>query len=121
MADEPEAEPDRPRQRGPELLQRCVAAEEVHRIGQRAAPGELQRIERAVGLEEPGDLDALVEPQAPWHAVGHVELGRHRHVGRGGVRTVRRTARAKRARFSTEPPNWSSRRLSFGLKKALRR
>ena len=36
-------------------------------------------------------------------------------------RTVRSTVRANRARFSTEPPNWSSRRLSFGLRKALRR
>ena len=34
-------------------------------------------------------------------------------------RTVRSTVRAKRARFSTEPPNWSSRRLSLGLKNAL--
>ena len=85
-------------------------------------PGELERIERAVGLEERGDLDALVEPQAAVDAVGHVELGRHRHVsGPAASRTVRRTVRAKRARFSTEPPNWSSRRLSLGLKNALRR
>ena len=85
VADEAEAEPHRCGQRGAELLQRRVAAEEVHRVGQRAAPGELQRIERAVGLEEPGDLDALVEPQAAVDAVGHVELGRHRHVRAGGV------------------------------------
>ena len=36
-------------------------------------------------------------------------------------RTARRTWRAKRARFSTLPPNWSSRRLSLGLKNALNR
>ncbi len=41
--------------------------------------------------------------------------------GPAASRTVRSTVRAKRARFSTEPPNWSSRRLSLGLKKALRR
>ncbi len=85
VTDEAEAQPHRCGQGGAELLQRRVAPEEVHRVGQRAAPGELQRIERAVGLEEPGDLDALVEPQAAVDAVGHVELGRHRHVRAGGV------------------------------------
>ncbi len=71
---------------------------------------------------ERGHLDAVVEPQATVDAVGHVELGRHRHVRAGAAsRTVRSTVRAKRARFSTDPPNWSSRRLSLGLKKALRR
>ena len=39
--------------------------------------------------------------------------------GPAASRTVRRTVRAKRARFSTDPPNWSSRRLSLGLKNAL--
>ena len=41
-------------------------------------PGERDGVEGAVGLEQPGHLDAVLEPQAPRHAVGHVELGRHR-------------------------------------------
>ena len=50
--------------RGAELARGRVAPEEVHRVGERAAAGELDRIERAVGLEERGDLDAVVEPEA---------------------------------------------------------
>ena len=41
--------------------------------------------------------------------------------GAAASRTARRTWRAKRARFSTLPPKSSRRRLSLGLKKALRR
>ena len=85
VADDAEPEPDGRRQRGAELGQRRVAPEEVHRVGERAAPGELERIERAVRFEEPGDLDALVEPQSPLHAVGHVELGRDGRVRADGV------------------------------------
>ena len=85
VADDAEPEPDGRRQRGAELGQWRVTPEEVHRVGERAAPGELQRIERAVRLEQRGDLDALVEPQASVHAVGHVELGRDRRVRADGV------------------------------------
>ena len=78
LPDDPEAETDRRGQGGGELLQGRFAAEEVHGIGQRAAPGELERIERAVLLEERGHLQAVLEPQATVDAVGHVELGRDR-------------------------------------------
>ena len=52
VPDDTEAEPDGRWQRGPELGQGRVAPEEVHGVGERAAPGELERIERAVRLEE---------------------------------------------------------------------
>ena len=42
-------------------------------------------MERAVLLEEGCHLDALVDPQAAGDAVGHVELGRDRHVRADGV------------------------------------
>ena len=45
------------------------------RVEQRAAAGELEGVERAVGLEQLRELEALVEPEPAGHAVGHVELG----------------------------------------------
>ena len=41
------------------LVQRHVAAEEVHRVLQRASAGELDRVECAVGLEHPRHVDAF--------------------------------------------------------------
>ena len=110
-------------QGGAELPQRRVAPEQVHRVGEGAAAGELDRIESAVGLEERGDpRRTVIEPQAAVDAVGHVELGRHCGLRPGGVaHGARGRCAAKRARFSTLPPNWSSRRFSLGLRKALRR
>ncbi len=77
MAEDPQAEPDEARLRRRELLHRDVAPEEVHPVEQRAPAGELERVEVTVGLEEPGELEALVEPEPAVDTVGHVELREH--------------------------------------------
>ncbi len=58
----------------------CLAPEQVHRIAQRTAPGELDGVQHAIGLEQRSDFQAVVEPKAPRDAVGHVQLGGHREV-----------------------------------------
>ena len=62
--DHPEPGPERRRQGGGELHPRRLPPEQVHGIGQRAPPGQLEGVEGAVGLEHAGELDALVQPQA---------------------------------------------------------
>ncbi len=69
-----EPEPEGRGKGGREFGARRLATEEVHRVGERAPPGELERVEMAVLLEHPGDSDALVEPEPAGHPVGHVEL-----------------------------------------------
>ena len=82
---------------------RRLAAEEVHRVGQRAPAGELERVERAVRLEHAGEGDALVEPEPAGHPVGHVELRGHRHRPPGGL-AHRRHHLAGEARPVLEAP-----------------
>ena len=84
-AHDPEPEAQGPGQGGGELLAGGLAPEQVHGVGQGAAAGEGERVESSVGLEQPGHLDALFEPQPPRYPVGHVELGRHRHGVVDGV------------------------------------
>src|SRR5690606_4666195 len=62
---------------GGELPQGDLAPEQVHAVGVGAAAGELESVEVPVGLQQPGELEALVEPQPAVDAVGHVELRPH--------------------------------------------
>ena len=101
---EPEAQ--RLGQRGGELRPGRVPPEQVHRVGQRAPPGQLQGVEVPVGLEHRRHVDALGDVEATRHAVGHVELGRDGHAGRPPPRGRRPPpGRGKRARCSSEPPH----------------
>ena len=83
LAEQLEGRADRLRERGGHLRDRGVAAEEVHRVPERAATGELDGVQDTVGLQQLRRLDALLEPDAAGVAVGHVELRQHRHVGTG--------------------------------------
>ena len=57
-----------------ELLQRRLAAEEVHRVHQRRAAAELEGVEGAVGLEQLGVLEPGVGRHAALEAVGQRDL-----------------------------------------------
>ena len=81
-AGDAEAEADELGLGGDELAHRHVTAEVVHAVEQRATAGELERVEVTVRLEQPGDRQALVEPQPAGDAVSHVELGDDRHARR---------------------------------------
>ena len=98
------------------LVDRDLATEQVHRVLQRAAAGELERVERAVGLEQPGDLEALVEPQPARHAVGHVELRDDRHLGRRRLRDRAHDLAGEAGSVLQLPPNLSPRLLRLGLR-----
>src|SRR5439155_2371622 len=67
------------------LFQRTVSAEQVHRVRERAAAGQLERVQRLILFEQPCDLDAFVDVQAAAHAVAHVELGRDGDFAVDGV------------------------------------
>ena len=88
--------------------------EQVHRVGQRAAPGQLEGVEDAVGLEHAGELDALLQPETAVYPVGHVELGRHRRLVPDRLLAPPRPPDGERARLARLPPQRSVRRFSFG-------
>ena len=77
-AGEPHHRPDRLRHHLDELLDRRPAAEEVHRVEQRAAPGHLEGVDGAVLLDPLRGLDGLLDGDPAPDAVGHVELGEDR-------------------------------------------
>ena len=104
------------------LLDRRLAAEEVHRVLERAATGELERVEHAVGLEQPRHLEALVEPDPAGKPSAMFELGDAPPCrGPTASRTARVTWRGNSARLSTLPPHRSVRLLSPGLRNELSR
>ncbi len=125
LAGHPHAPAQRRFEGGGELLERGVAAEQVHRVEQRAARGQFEGVQAAVVLQPLRGLQRLLDADAAAHAVGHVELGGHRDRGAPACSTSRRTAstmpRATLARFSSDPPNSSSRRLISGLRNELAR
>ena len=125
LAEEPareqlEAGAERGGKRRGHLLDRCFAPEQEHRVRERAAARERERVERTVGFQHARDLDALLQPQAAVDAVGHVQLGGHRDA----VGARRRAPRARPAAgtalgVSSGPPHASVRRFSFGERNAL--
>ncbi len=48
-------------------------------------PVSVERVERAVLLEHACELEALVDPEAAAHPVGHVDLRGDRHLTAHGV------------------------------------
>ena len=113
----PHPQPHRQRHDGRELLGRRLAAEQVHRVHQRAAAAELERVEVAVGLEHRGEVQALLGGDAAPEAVADADL-------RGDRRRGRRPPRARRAPPAgpagpgspSEPPYLSLRRFSPGAR-----
>src|SRR5439155_18000223 len=69
-----EAELEHPRHRFRHLRERPVAAEQIHRVREGAAAGQLQRIQRLILFEQPRDLDAFVDLEAAAYAIAHIEL-----------------------------------------------
>ncbi len=56
------------------------AAEQEHRVEQRAAGGQFQRVQTAVLLEPLSGLQRLLDRDAAAHTVGHVQLRGHRDL-----------------------------------------
>ena len=95
-ADDLEAEPDCWGQGGGELLQGCFAAEEVHGIGQRAAPGELERIQAPSCSKREATSRLSSSHKPPSTPSAMLSLAVTAVSGPTSSRTVRRTARGTR-------------------------
>ncbi len=80
---EPEAGRDHLRHGDGHLVEGYVATEQVHRVLQRAAAGELEGIEVTVVLEQTCHLQRVLQPQPAAYPVVHVQLRGDRHRVRG--------------------------------------
>ena len=119
LAAHPHPEPHRHRHRGRELADRRVAAEEVHRVHQRAAAAQLQGVEGAVGLQQPREVERLLAASdPPRNPSSRLTLAVTATSPPTSSRTARATWRASRARFSSDPAQRSLRRLSAGRQEA---
>ena len=125
VAGHPHAPADRGLLGRGELLERGVPAEQVHRVEQRAARGQLQRVQPAVVLQPLGGLQRLLDGDAaparrrPCSAWRSPRWGRSEPLHLAAHR--QHDAAGHLARFSSDPPNSSVRRLTSGDRNELAR